>query len=267
MDGLGERDEGLLGVGPLVEVHDGVLGHAPRHARPVGHDAADAAVREVLDVVERRDVHTAGPREAEEDLLAPAGTALGLPLADDLGHVEHGLLAVADDRGVDEVGDRLRVEGRVAAGEHDRVVQTAVLRLQRDPREVEGGEHVGVAELRGEAEPEDVERLHRAVAVHRELRDLVLAHQGLQVRPHAVRALGQDALALVEDLVQDHDALVGQPHLVRVRVHERPADVARVPRLDGGVQLTADVLDWLLHMREQSFELWEDRFDRHREPS
>src|SRR5690606_20707216 len=86
-------------------------------------------------------------------------------------------------------------------------------------------------------------------------------------RPDAVGALGEDAPALVEHLVEDHDALVGQPDLVRVRVHQCPADVALVPRLDGGVQLTADVLDGLLHMREQSFELWEDRIDRHRELS
>ena len=32
MDRLGERDQRLLGVGPRVEVHDGVLGHPPRHA-------------------------------------------------------------------------------------------------------------------------------------------------------------------------------------------------------------------------------------------
>ena len=50
--GLGERDERLLRVGPLVEVHDGVLGHAPRHAGAVRDDAGDAAVGQVLDVVE-----------------------------------------------------------------------------------------------------------------------------------------------------------------------------------------------------------------------
>ncbi len=266
VDRFGQRDQGLLGVRPLVQVHHGVLGHAPRDAGAVRHDAGDTAVGEVLDVVERRDVHPARLRQAEEDLLAAAGAALGLPLADDPGHVEHGLLAVADDRRVDEVGDRLRVEGRVAAGQDDRVVDRAVLGLQGDSGEVQGGEHVRVAELRGEAQPEHVEGADRPVGVHRELRDAVLTHQRLQVRPHAVGALGEDALLLVEDLVEDHDALVGQTDLVRVRVHERPADVALVPRLDRGIELSADVLDGLLHMREQCFELREHRlggFGRH----
>src|SRR5690606_20118718 len=147
VDRLGERDEGLLGVGPLVEVHDGVLGHAPRDARAVGDDAGDAAVGEVLDVVEAGDVDAAGARQAEEEFRAAAGTALGLPGADDAGDLQDGLLAVADDGAVDEVGDGLGLEGRVAAGDDDGVVERAVPGLQGDPGQVQGGEHVGVAEL------------------------------------------------------------------------------------------------------------------------
>src|SRR6266568_3497177 len=38
------------------------------------------------------------------------------------------------------------------------------------------------------------------------MREALLPHHLLHVRPHRVGALGQDALALVEDFVQDHDA-------------------------------------------------------------
>ena len=85
---------------------------------------------------------------------------------------EHDLLAVAEHGGVDEVGDRLGVEGGVAAGDDDRVVVAAVDRVQRDPGEVERVEHVGVAELGGEAQAEQVEGADGAVAVDGELRDL-----------------------------------------------------------------------------------------------
>ncbi len=151
----------------------------------------------------------------------------------------------------------------MAAREDDRVVEGAVLGLQRDAREVEGGEHVGVAELGGEAQAEHVERLDRAVGVHGELRHLVLAHQRFEVRPDAVRPLGEHALALVEHLVEDHDALVRQADLVGVGVHQRPVDVAGVPVLDGRVELAADVLDRLLDVREEGLQAWEDRFDSH----
>ncbi len=263
MHRLRERDQRLLRVRPLVQVHHGVLGHPPRHARGVRHDAADPAVGQVLHVVELRDVEPAGAGQAQQHLVAPAGAALGLPGADDLGHVEDGLLAVADDRAVQEVRDRLRVEGRVAAGEDDRVVDGAVLGLQRDAGQVERGQHVGVAELGGERQAEHVEGLHRAVGVDGELRDAVLAHQRFEVRPDAVGALGQHALALVEHLVEDHDALVGQADLVGVGVHQRPTDVAGVPVLDGRVELAADVLDRLLDVREEGLQAWEDRFDSH----
>ncbi len=266
MDGLGQGDERLLGVGPLVEVHDGVLGDPPRDAGAVRHDAGDPPVGQVLDVVELGDVDAAGLRQAEQQLIAPAGPVLGLPGADDLGDLQHRLLTVAHDRAVQEVRDRLGVEGRVAAGEDDRVVLRTVLGLHRDTGEVQGGEEVGVPQLGREGDTEDVEGADGAVRVDRELRDVVLTHQRFEVRPHAVRALGQHALALVEDLVEDHDALVGQTDLVGVRVHERPPHVTGIPVLDGGVQLTADVLNGLLHMREQGLELREDRLGRHLEP-
>ena len=173
--GLGQRHQRLGRVGPGVEVHQRVLADPERDAGPVRHDRLDRAVLGVDDVVELRDVDAAADREPAQQLVAAAGPALGLPLADDLGDREHDLLAVAEHGGVEEVGDRLGVERRVAAGQHDRVVVAAVDRVQRDAGEVEGVEHVGVAELGGEAQAEDVEGADRAVAVDGELRDAVLA--------------------------------------------------------------------------------------------
>ena len=143
------------------------------------------------------------------------------------------------------------------AGEHDRVVLGAVGRVQRDAGEVELLEHVGVAELGRERQAEHVEALDRAVAVDGERRHARLAHEAGEVGPDAVAALGQHARLLVEHLVEDHDALVRQPDLVGVRVHDRPADVALLPGLDLAVELPADVLDRLLHLGEQRLEAGE----------
>ena len=223
-----------------------------------GHDRLDLPVLGVGDVVELRDVDAAADRQPAQQLVAPAGPVLGLPLADHLGDREHDLLAVTEDGRVQEVGDRLGVEGGVAAGEHDRVLVAAVGRPERDPGEVEGVEHVGVAELGGEADAQHVERAHRPVAVDGELRDPFGAHDRLEVRPHRVGALGQDPVALVEHLVEDLDALVGQADLVGVGVHQRPADVDLVPVLAGRVELPTDVLDRLLHGRQLGLQARED---------
>ena len=83
-------------------------------------------------------------------------------------------------------------------------------------------------------------------------------HDLLHVRPHRVGALGHDPVALVEHLVEDLHALVGQPDLVGVGVHQRPADRLAlrraVPLLERRVQLAADVLDRLRDRREQRLE-------------
>ncbi len=139
----------------------------------------------------------------------------------------------------------------------------AVGGVQRDAGEVERGEQVGVAELGGEADAEQVEGADRAVRVDGELGDAVLAHQRLEVGPHRVGALGQRVGALVEHLVEDLHALVGQPDLVGVGVHQRPADGDRVPVLDPRVQLAADVLDRLADLGQQRLEAREQGRDRH----
>ena len=150
--------------------------------------------------------------------------------------------------------DRLGVERGVPAGDDDGVGLVPVRREDRDAGEVERLEQVRVAELGGEADAEQVEVADGAVAVDGELRDAVLPHQPGQVRPDGVGALGEGVGALVEHLVQDHQALVGQPDLVGVGVHERPVHGDVVPRLDLGVQLTADVLDRLLDLGQQRLE-------------
>lgn len=104
----------------------------------------------------------------------------------------------------------------MSARQHDRVLVGAVHRVQRDARQVQRSEQVGVAHLAGEADPEDVEGGERPVGVHGEVRDPVLAHEFLQVGPDRVGAFGEYTLAFVEDLVEDLDPLVGHANLIGV---------------------------------------------------
>ncbi len=224
------------------------------HVRPVGCHPLDPAVRQVRDVVELGHVHRAAGGQPQQQAVASSRPPLELPLPDHVGDPQRDLLAVAQHGRVEEVGDRLRVERGVPAGQHDRVVLAPIDRVQRDPGQIESVQHVGVAEFGGEAEAEHVERAHRPVRVEGELRHVMLAHQRFQIGPDRVRALGQDPVLLVQDLVEDRHALIGQPHLVRVRVGQAPADVDRVPLLDLGVQLTADVLDRLADPGQQRFQ-------------
>jgi hypothetical protein len=238
--------------------------HPERDPGAVGHDPLDPPVRQVVDVVEAGHVHALRAGQAQQQLLAAARRPGGLPRADDVGDLEHRLLAVAEHRGVDEVGDRLRVERRVPAGDHDRVLVGAVRGQQRDARQVERGQQVGVAQLGRERDAEQVERAHRPVRVDGELRHALAAHEGLEVGPDRVCPLGQHVGPLVEDLVEDLHALVGQPDLVGVRVHQRPPHRRGVPVLHHAAELAADVLDGLADPREQLLQAGPDRRDAHR---
>ncbi len=200
--------------------------------------------------------------------MPTARTTLRLPRREQVGHLKDGLLAVAHDGRVDEVRHRLGVERRVPPGNDDRVVVAPVARMQWYAGQVQRGEQVGVAELGGEGDAEQVEVTQCAVPVNGELRDCFAPQQRLHVRPHGIRAFGEGIGAFVDDLVQDHDALVGKGHLIGIWVHQGPAcgqllavwaEPAAVPVLDGGVELTADVLYRLAHLLQQRFEAVEQR--------
>ncbi len=216
-----------------------------------GRDRCDRVVGAVGDVVERRDVGDAVGGQRQQQPAPSVGTPGRLPRADQLGDDEGGFLPVAQHGSVDEVGDRFGVERRVPAGDHDRVVLAPVDAVQRDAGEVERLEQVGVAELGGEADPEQVERLHRQVVLQRELRQAVLTHLHGEVRPHRERALGDHPVTLVEDFVQDREALVRLAHLVGVGVHQCPAHLGSSEVLAERVHFTAGVLHRLGHLGEQ----------------
>ena len=81
------------------------------------------------------------------------------------------LLAVADDEQVDERGEQLRVLRPGPAGDDQRMVERAVLAVQRNAAQVEHRQDVGVADLVLQAEAEQVElaqRRERLQAVERQ---------------------------------------------------------------------------------------------------
>ena len=266
---LGERHQRLLRVRPGVQIHRGPLVHPERHARAVRADLLDPPVGQVVHVVEARHVDALGAGEPQQQLVPAARSAGGLPVPHDRGDLQYRLLPVAEHGGVDEVGDRLRVERGVPTGDHHRVRLVPLCGLQRNAGQVQRGEQVGVPQLGGERHTKQVERADRAVGVHGELRYAVLAHQPLQVGPDRVGALGQHVGQLVEHLVQDLHALVGQAHLVGVGVHQRPAHGGRVPVLHHRAQFAAHVLDGLADQGQQRLQLGPDTRrgdDTHNEP-
>jgi hypothetical protein len=98
----------------------------------------------------------------------------------------------------------------------------------------------------------------RAVSVDREQRDALAPHDGLEIAPRCVRALGDGVVTLVQDLVEDLQALVGQTDLVGVGIRQQPGNSALTCAGTLRAQLEPDVAGRLLHAREMGFELRPD---------
>ena len=179
---------------------------------------------------------------------------------DDLGDLAHDLLAVAEHDHVEEVGQRLGVVGAVAAGHDQRMLGAPVGGAHRHAGQVDAVEQVGVDELGRQVERQQVEGAGRRGGCRpRTAADRAARSTRLEVGPRGVGALGDRVGALVEDLVEDLQALVGQPDLVGVGVDEQPRHL--VGAVLGGLAavLAPDVAGRLLDPGQQGFELWPDR--------
>ncbi len=142
----------------------------------------------------------------------------------------------------------------MAARPDERMLGPTVRCSHRHPREVDAVEDVRVDELGREVERDQVELGRRPVRVDREQRQPMAAHERLEIEPGRVRALGDRVVALVQDLVQDLQPLVGQTDLVGVGVDEQPPHLPAVVVGSQGAVFATDVTSRLLHLGQERLE-------------
>jgi len=122
---------------------------------------------------------------------------------------------------------------------------------ERQPRQVQHVEDVGVVQLRLEREPQDVEVPHGRERLDREERNAALAHLALQVDPGRVHALAREFGPPVHQLVEDLQARVAHSDLVRVGKRQGQRHARRGEVLAGQVALETHIAPRLLHGREK----------------
>ena len=88
------------------------------------------------------------------------------------------------------------------------------------------------------------------LGLERVQRDAVCAHQGFHVGPGRVGALGQRIRPLVDLVIQDLEAHVGDADVVDVGKDQRRSNCGLLPRLVDRVELAAHVSARLLHVQK-----------------
>ena len=166
------------------------------------------------------------------------------------------LLAVADDEQVDERGQHFGVLGAGAAGDDQRMVERAVLGVQRDAAEVEHGQNVRIADLVLQTEAEEVEVAQRREGFQAVQRQPGLAQHGLEIDPRGEGAFAGPLRIVVHQRVEDLQAVVAGADGIGVGEAEAQAAAHPAMVLGDAVEFAAAVLGRRLDARQQA----EDRF-------
>ena len=255
MDDLGQRHQLARGVGPVGQVGHRPLRHLRRYPRVDRLRGHEPPVH-VGGRVERRDVDALelGQRPPQR---AAVPLHRGRPLQPGGHHLvdlAHGLLPVTEHEGVDEIGQWFGVVRAMAARHDEGVVSGPLYRMQWKAGQVDQVHEVGVDELGRQVEGQHVEGRRGQVLLHAEEGHTGGAHGRLHVDPGCVGAFRHRVGPLVEDLVEDLEALVGQADLVGVGVEQEPRHLARAVLGVHRALLAADVAGRLGHRGQEALD-------------
>ena len=126
----------------------------------------------------------------------------------------------------------------------------AIRRAERDLRQVDHRQHVGVGKLVLEREADEVEFVRGRARLERVEGNPLRPHELLHVAPRREAELGERVRALVHDVVEDLDPEIGHPDLVEIREAEERLRLDRVGILAGGMEEAARIPTRLGHDRQ-----------------
>ena len=210
-----------LDAGPVVhDLHVG-NGEAPV-IHPIELQGGPLA-HHLTRLVQGGDVHPGNPLHRPQEIRARSPRSL--PLAHDAAQLQGGLLAVADEEGVDEVRQRLRRKGHGASGHDQGMPGIPLGRAHGDAGELQHIEDRREGQLVLEGESQDVEAGQGKAGLVTAQRDAVLPEERLGVHPGGVGPLCQDLRPGVQQLIEDLEAQVRHPDLIGIGKRQSHPDV------------------------------------------
>ncbi len=123
------------------------------------------------------------------------------------------------------VRNGFRVAGAGAARHDQRPAFIAILGIERDARQIQHCQNIGIGKLVLQGEAHCIKSGERILALHGVERQTKTLHLGLHIQPRHKSTLAPPVFVAVEQLIQDLFAEEGHTHLIGVRKAERKADI------------------------------------------
>ena len=156
------RNRNILGVIGCVQIHHNPFVHLSRSFRAIRRKGSNGAVFMVGHIIQRRHVH---PLQLRQLLQAAFPGFPGLsPCRNDVAQFQHDFFPVADHEGVNDPCKRFRIEGARTSCHDNGILPATFAAAERNARQMEHGENVGVTHLVLQGKAHHIEDIHRMPA-------------------------------------------------------------------------------------------------------
>ena len=177
-----------------------------------------------------------------------AGKPLLLALAEKASELDDHVLALAHHEDIEEVGDRLRIDGGGSSSDDEGIALVTILGIERNARAIHHVEDAGIEHLVLHGESEDIEIFQGALGLETHQRHTVLAKQGAKIGRGRETTLADRPFLAVQHVVEKFQSEIGHPHFVEVGHTDTETDVALFPHI-GGIVLSAAVTSRFLYFQ------------------
>lgn len=156
-------------------------------------------------------------------------------------------LSLADIKQVKEIRQRFGIVRAGTAADHDRIVFLAVVRMQRDVRQIKHLQDIGITHLILDRNTKKIKIMDGILRFERKQRDMFPAHNVIQVRPGGKHALTPDVRPAVKHTVKDLHSQMRHANFIYVRKAHRKTDVYLIRIFINRIQLIAQIAGRLLN--------------------
>ena len=172
--------------------------------------------------VEGRNINSGNPGYFfQKPFLAPSFRLCTVVECHDLGGT---FLALSQGEEVNKVRQRLRIEGAHASGKNHVVKSLTFAGMERNPRQEQHIQDVGIGHFIADGEGDHVKILHGVLAFQCPQREGMGPHGLLHVPPGSKHPLAPDAVHPVHHTVQNPHPHIGHTNLISIREAERHPD-------------------------------------------